>query len=446
MRAEEQLLRAREKILRLDSAMAELFERRMAAVSEIGEYKRQKGLPIYDPAREQVVLTEGQKRIGEEALRPYYAAFLREIMSISRAWQERSMPAPGDGKRGDVRALSVLSTRGAYRVWVGRGVRLELSDVLDAYRRVLIVTDDGVPEDYAAQIAGQCCPGSAVVVTLAAGEASKSPVTVERLCARMLSEGFDRHDCVVAVGGGVVGDVSGFAASCYMRGVDFYNVPTTLLAQIDASVGGKTAVNLGGVKNVMGAFYPPRGVFIDPEVLETLPPRQLAAGLAEAIKMGLTSDAALFELIERENPADRDVLDRVIWRALCVKTAVVEADEYDAGRRQVLNFGHTIGHGVESAMRGAWLHGEAVAVGMLPMCATDVRTRLIGVLRKCALPTEIPGGTAAICDAIAHDKKCAGDLVTVVFVPRVGEHELRHVPVVSLCDEVRCFADGTGTI
>ena len=148
----------------------------------------------------------------------------------------------------------------------------------------------------------------------------------------------------------MVGDLAGFAASAYMRGIDFYNIPTTLLSQIDSSIGGKTAINFGGVKNIVGAFYQPKKVLIDPDLLKTLPPRQISNGLAEAIKVGLTSDEKLFDIFENGEIGSR--LDEIIVRALTVKKNVVEQDEKEAGLRRILNFGHTVGHGIESS--GAW--------------------------------------------------------------------------------------------
>ena len=215
----------------------------------------------------------------------------------------------------------------SYDIVVERGVLGRAGELLDLNRRVLVVTDSGIPAQYSKTLAEQC--KSAVIVTLDEGESSKSLECFGRLLQTMLDAGFSRKDCVVAVGGGVVGDLSGFAAAAYMRGIDFYNLPTTLLSQIDSSIGGKTAINLGSVKNVVGAFYQPQKVLIDPELLKTLPKRQLSNGLAEAIKMSLTSDKELFELIEGGDV--NEVLDEIIVRSLMVKKSVVEADERESG-------------------------------------------------------------------------------------------------------------------
>ena len=252
----------------------------------------------------------------------------------------------------------------------------------------------------------------------------------------MLDNNFSRKDCVVAVGGGVVGDLSGYAAASYMRGIDFYNISTTLLSQIDSSIGGKTAINLGNVKNIVGAFYQPKKVLIDPDVLSTLPERQISNGLAEAIKMALTSDSELFDIFENEDIKEK--LDEIIIRSLRIKKNVVEKDEKEAGLRKVLNFGHTIGHGIETSSE--LYHGECVALGLIPMCDEKIVPRVIEVLKKCNLYNLIEFDWDNISKAAFHDKKADGEFVTVTTVPKVGSFELKTMK----CSEViemakRCF-------
>lgn len=311
---------------------------------------------------------------------------------------------------------------GSYDITIERGALSHLSDYMHLNRKVCIVTDDGVPTDYAATVAKQCA--SPLLLTLPQGESSKTLQNMEQICRRMLEAGFGRKDCVVAVGGGVMGDLAGFAASCYMRGVDFYNIPTTVLSQVDSSIGGKTAVDLDGVKNIIGTFYQPKAVVIDPNVLQTLPQRQWANGLAEAIKMSATSNAALFMRLEEEDPME--IIDEVIQGALCIKRDVVEQDAKETGLRQVLNFGHTLGHGIESATQLTELyHGECVALGMLAFCSEQVKKRLIPVLKKVGLPTEIQYNSHAVWEAMSHDKKVRDDTVTIVWVEEIGSFELR---------------------
>lgn len=320
----------------------------------------------------------------------------------------------------------------SYDITVERGALACAGEKMKLSRRALIVTDSGVPKKYAEAVAVQCA--APTVVTVPAGETSKNLTVFGSLLSRMLAGNFTRTDCVVAVGGGVVGDLSGFAAACYMRGIDFYNVPTTLLAQVDSSVGGKTAVDLDGVKNCVGSFWQPRAVIIDPEVLATLPRRQIANGMAEVVKMALTSDAELFGMLETES-AD---IETVILRSLQIKKAVVEADECESGLRRVLNFGHTLGHGVESAAGlHDLLHGECVALGMLPLCAPEVRARLLKLLKRLGLPTVLPVSPETVLGAVCHDKKCDGGTVSYVYVPRVGEYEFRRSDIGAFCDAVR---------
>lgn len=321
----------------------------------------------------------------------------------------------------------------SYDILVERGLLAKAHEHLNLNRRVLVVTDTGVPAEYAETVAALCKEG--VICTVEMGEASKSLEGFGTLLSTMLEHGFSRKDCVVAVGGGVVGDLAGFAASAYMRGIDFYNIPTTLLSQIDSSIGGKTAINFGGVKNIVGAFYQPKKVLIDPDLLKTLPPRQISNGLAEAIKVGLTSDEKLFDIFENGEIGSR--LDEIIVRALTVKKNVVEQDEKEAGLRRILNFGHTVGHGIESSGGMAELyHGECVALGMIPMCGEAVRPRLIGVLKKCGLYREMSYDWDRIAEAAFHDKKADGGSVTVTTVSEVGRFEMKTLP----CAEVMAMA------
>lgn len=323
----------------------------------------------------------------------------------------------------------------SYPIRVERGGLAKAETFLNLARRVLIVTDEGVPEKYAKTVAEKCL--QPVIVTVPEGEQSKSFSELEHLCRVMLEKDFTRTDCVVAVGGGVVGDLAGFAAACFMRGVDFYNIPTTVLSQVDSSIGGKTAVNLAGVKNTVGAFYQPKAVLIDPDTLSTLPPRQISNGLAEALKMAVTFDADLFEIFERGEAMAR--LDEIIVRSLKIKADVVRKDEREAGLRKVLNFGHTVGHGIESAagLHGLY-HGECVGLGMLPMCGEKLRPRVLSALQKLKLPTQSPVAPEAILAALSHDKKTAGDTITVVYSDAPGTFEMRTLP---LADFRRQIAD-----
>ena len=326
-----------------------------------------------------------------------------------------------------------------YDIILERGALHRAGELLKLDRRVLIVTDDGVPAQYAKTVAAQC--SEPTIVTVPMGEGSKSFSVLEHLCSTLLHRGFTRTDCVVAVGGGVVGDLAGFAAASFMRGIDFYNIPTTVLSQVDSSIGGKVAINLEHVKNIIGAFYQPRRVLIDPDTLATLPPRQIANGLTEAVKMSLTSDAELFSLFESGHAKEQ--IDLVIERSLRIKKAVVEQDEKETGLRRILNFGHTLGHGVESmAHEHGLYHGECVAVGMLPMCSPSVRARLLPVLESLGLPTRVEGDLEAMLESASHDKKASGKDISVVWVDSPGSFEIRKMPLEDWKQLIRAALNG----
>jgi 3-dehydroquinate synthase len=338
--------------------------------------------------------------------------------------------------------LRVNTNMGSYPIVIERGGLSRAADVMKLTgRRVCIVTDTGVPAAYAKAVASVC--ESPVVFCFEQGETHKTFDTMRQLLSLMLQKGFDRSDAIVAVGGGVVTDLAGFAAATYMRGIDFYNVPTTLLSCVDASVGGKTAVDFEGYKNMIGAFWQPRAVLIDPEVLDTLPCRRISDGLAEVIKMAATCDAELFAYLEKtpllpteDGRLPREV-DEVIARALAIKISVVESDVREKGARRVLNFGHTLGHAIESLSGlGGLYHGECVALGMIPMCEPAVRARLLPLLAACGLPTSLdplPDKEALIA-AIGHDKKAEGEEICAVTVPRVGEYVMQMRTAQSLTD------------
>ena len=330
--------------------------------------------------------------------------------------------------------IPVKTSTGEYNIVLDRGALSQLNKHLKLNRKVLIVTDSGVPAEYSKTAATQC--KEPYIVTIPEGEASKCFDNYKMLLGKMVEFGFTRSDCVMAVGGGVVGDLSGFVAASFMRGVDFYNIPTTVLSQVDSSVGGKVAIDFEGYKNIVGAFYPPRDVIIDSDTLKTLPQRQISNGLSESVKMSLTSDEKLFELFENEEIMPN--IDRIIEASLKIKRYVVEQDEKEGGLRKILNFGHTLAHAIESEneMQNLY-HGECVALGMIPMCADEVKPRLIKVLEKLNLPTTVAYDTDIIIEAMRHDKKMSGDEITVVYVPSVGNFQMKTMPFSELAKEFK---------
>ena len=323
----------------------------------------------------------------------------------------------------------------SYDITVGKGLLDLANKHMNLSRRVAIVTDSGVPKKYAEVIASLC--DESKIITFPEGEESKNIDTYTYICEQLLTFGLQRKDAIVAVGGGVVGDMAGFAAATYMRGVDFYNVPTTLLSQVDSSIGGKTAIDFGGVKNILGAFYQPRAVLIDTDVLSTLDKRQISSGLAEVVKMSLTSDKELFEALE-SGLWKTDIADMII-RALKIKKAVVEADEREGGLRKILNFGHTFGHGIEAL--GGLYHGECVALGMIPMCAEELRPRVKNLLKSMGLPTEFSGDHDSAFSFMKHDKKGDGAKTDAVFVDAPGSYRLEKIELSKLCEYIKKMSE-----
>jgi 3-dehydroquinate synthase len=326
-------------------------------------------------------------------------------------------------------ALNINLKDRSYTVNIGKGLIGKANEYFNLNRKVFIITDRGVPNKYADVIRTLC--KSATVFTVAEGESSKSIPTLESVLTAMVEAGLGRSDCVVAVGGGVVGDLAGFASSVYMRGIDFYNVPTTLLSQVDSSIGGKTAVNLGGIKNIVGAFKQPKAVLIDIDVLQTLPTRHFNNGLSEAIKMAATSDEELFKKLEAlDVEGIYSNIEEIIVAALKIKKRVVEEDECESGLRRILNFGHTLGHGIEANEDLTSLyHGECVAIGMLPLTLGSAHDRLKAVLKKVSLPTEYDGDIKAALGYVAHDKKCSSGVVSVILCEEIGTCKIEQMSI-----------------
>lgn len=313
----------------------------------------------------------------------------------------------------------------SYDIIIKRGALHRAAMLANLNRKVLVLTDEGVPPQYAKAVAAQCA--EAHIMAVPQGEGSKSPATWQAVLARMLELGFTRGDALAAVGGGVVGDLGGFAASTYMRGIPFFQFPTTTLAQVDSSIGGKVAINLNGVKNVVGNFYQPRLVVADPDTLQTLPPRHVANGLAEALKTALIGSTELFEILENE-PIEENI-ERILYLCLRYKKSVVERDETEQGERKLLNFGHTIGHGIEAAEGlGGLLHGECVGLGMLPMIESrTLARRTRAIMKKLNLPTTAHYNPEQVLHHMMSDKKRDGATFTIVRVKHLGQGYLEKV-------------------
>ena len=296
-------------------------------------------------------------------------------------------------------------------------------------KKLCIVTDDTVDALYSKPLEDSLKSQklSFIKFVIPHGEASKNASNLISLLEFMATNRMTRSDALIALGGGVVGDLTGFAAGVYLRGVKFIQIPTTLLAMVDSSVGGKTAIDLEAGKNLAGVFHQPSLVLCDPETLDTLSDEIFADGCAEVIKYGIINDKDFFNLLKS---GIKNNITEVIERCVKHKAEIVELDEFDLGARQLLNHGHTIGHAIESDNNlGDLLHGECVALGMLPMSAPEVRGRLVKVLEKYNLPTEIKADADKLVEFITHDKKASGDEVTVVYCDKIGTFDMKKVKV-----------------
>lgn len=319
----------------------------------------------------------------------------------------------------------------AYDIVIGSGVRERAAELQG---RLFPVTDSRVKELYGSWL--ESCFGAAERFVFPAGEGSKTFETVEAICRAAARARLDRKACFVAVGGGVTGDMTGFAAAIYMRGVDFIQIPTTLLAMVDSSVGGKTGVDLPEGKNLIGAFHQPKLVLIDPDFLGTLSEREIRCGLAEIIKTGVILDAELFASLEEEPVSLTGRIDpvrytRIIRRCCELKAGVVAADERESGLRAILNYGHTFGHAVEMLSEFSISHGEGVAIGMAAAAELAVaRGRLTRaeaerqrrLLEAVGLPVKLPREypVPAVLEAMTRDKKNAGGRIRVVLPEGIG--------------------------
>jgi 3-dehydroquinate synthase len=327
----------------------------------------------------------------------------------------------------------------SYDVFVEAGILGHAGDVIAksgfASRRVAVISDETVARLHAGTLVGslEAAGFHATLHTVPAGEASKTMGQAEALCREMIRAGHDRKSGVVALGGGVVGDLAGFVAAIFYRGLPLVQIPTTIVAQVDSSVGGKTGVNVAEGKNLLGAFHQPRLVLVDPATLGTLPDREFHEGFAEAIKHAAIRDAAMLDDLAALDPSSRDVPADLIARNIAIKARVVEADEHETrGIRALLNFGHTIGHGIEAAVPyGGMLHGEAISLGMRAALflserhaglAPEASARILGLLEKFHLPLVLPASiaTATVMEKLGRDKKFAAGAIRFVVLDAPG--------------------------
>lgn len=338
-----------------------------------------------------------------------------------------------------MRTLTVALPGREYDILIQRGLLGRAGEhiraVLPRARKIALVSDSNVAPLYGQTVLDSLNAAGfeARLITVPAGEASKCPGELSRLWEEFMAFGLTRTDAVAALGGGVVGDLAGFAAATVLRGVDFVQIPTTLLAQVDSSVGGKVAIDLNAGKNLAGAFWQPRLVLMDPDVLDTLPDSTFADGMAEVIKYGCIRDRAFFDFLAAHpsRAAVMSEIEHVLYTCCEIKRQVVVEDERDTGVRMILNFGHTIGHAFELAGHyETWTHGQAVAAGMnwaarLGVAAgvtpPDVVEPIVELVKKFGLPAHIPCGWDTMAEAVGLDKKGAGDSITLIFLSELGK-------------------------
>jgi 3-dehydroquinate synthase len=332
----------------------------------------------------------------------------------------------------------------SYRLFVGTRLLRRIGPLLRRHvdrKRCAIITDSHVAPHFAdtlkkSLLEAELC---STLITVPAGEKSKRLERVGAICDRMITAGLDRQSFVVGLGGGTIGDISGFVAAIYHRGIPHIQIPTTLLAMVDSSIGGKTGVDTRAGKNLIGAFHQPSLVIDDLDVLKTLPRREFNQGFAEIIKHAVIADAKMFRMLESWNPGDLPALPRLIKRNIEIKSRIVAIDERErTGERAVLNLGHTIGHAIERAGNySKFLHGEAVSLGMVAACTISVkktglrpeqRDAIVSLLERFGLPTRLPSKfpRKKILDAVVVDKKFEDGKVRFVLTPRIGVAYIAH--------------------
>lgn len=341
--------------------------------------------------------------------------------------------------------IPIQAAAGRYEVLVGRGLLASVADLLreaGLSGAIRLVADEAVHRHYGGELEDALRTGgfSVAAFLVPSGESSKSLETAARIYDWLVESGTERRDLVLALGGGVAGDLAGFVAATFLRGLRLVQLPTSLLAQVDSSVGGKVAVNHPRGKNLIGAFYPPSLVLADSETLRTLPSRELSAAMAEVVKTGIILDQPLFRRLERGAEAllglEGAAMEEVIARCVQLKAGVVEQDEKEAGLRAILNYGHTIGHAIEAATAyESYRHGEAVAVGMvgaagiamrLGMVDADIAQRQRDLLVRLRLPVSCPGlEVERLLEAMGHDKKLSQGRLTWVLPEGIGKVAIR---------------------
>lgn len=324
-------------------------------------------------------------------------------------------------KTNDIRKIHVTLSEASYDIYIGRNLLQNVNDYFNLDRKVLIITDDHIPDNYVYAVKSNI--KNSIIFKVPNGEENKNFDNYQQILKTLVENNFTRTDALLAIGGGMVGDLSGIVASTFMRGIDLYNIPTTLLSQVDSSIGGKTAIDFMHVKNIVGSFFQPKAVLIDVETLKSLPDRQIKNGLVESIKMASTFDKDFFDYLTTM-PDILNNAEEIIYKSLLLKKDVVEKDEKEKNIRRVLNFGHTIGHAIEETMNLKLLHGECVGIGMLYFSSSEVKNKLREILEKYKLPTSCDFDKEKVLELIKHDKKASGDTIATIHVNEIGTYDI----------------------
>ena len=321
----------------------------------------------------------------------------------------------------------------SYDVLIEKGLLSNISDYIDISREIVIISDDNIPKEYIELIISKL--NKPLTFFVPQGEQSKSMETAYSLLNKLVENKVTRSVLIIALGGGVIGDLAGFVSSVYMRGVDYIQIPTTLLSQIDSSVGGKVGINADNMKNAIGSFKQPKLVLIDPNTLHTLEKRQISSGIAEMIKYGVIASKQLFtDLLTKDIFKD---IEHYIYQCVTIKKDVVVEDEFDYGLRQLLNFGHTIGHALEQYSNYNLLHGEAVSIGMVLMSKEKpYYKKLIEVLNKYNLPTSYEYDKEAIYSYIVTDKKASKHNLNIIIADELGKGLIKTIKTIQIKEKL----------
>ena len=417
---------SRKKINEIDEKIASLFEERMNEAEKIAKIKYSNNIDIENKQREKELIDNNLSYIKNEGLKDYYQKFEESIFRISKNYQKKII----NDLNNDYTITVDTGSNESYPVYITKGNIEEIIDLINIRsRKVLIVTDTNIPSKYINEVRSEAL--ESYVIKIQAGEENKSIDSYLKIMDALSTNTFTRTDAIVALGGGVVGDLAGFASSTYMRGIDFYNIPTSLLAMVDSSIGGKTAIDYKDTKNIIGSFYQPKAVLIALNTLKTLPERELHNGLVESIKIAACFNKDLFERIEKTSNLYNDLL-YIIHSSLEIKANVVRKDEKEKGLRKVLNFGHSLGHVFEILSKqtsSPLLHGEAVGIGMLYFSSDNVKERIKNVLEKYNLPTKLNDELKVVITKdnlikkLSLDKKIINGKLNAVYVKEIGEFE-----------------------